>query len=221
MTSAILFDLDGTLLDTLEDIADAMNYVLGALGHAAHPLDAYRRFVGEGVRLLVQRALPEAARDERTIERGVALMKERYGTHLFNKTQPYRGIEALLAELDARALPLAVLSNKLDEPTRLLVDHFFGVARFAAVRGQRDGVPRKPDPTAALEIAHELEIAPGEWLYLGDTPTDMQTAASAGMVAVGVAWGFRSPDELVRHGADHVITTPDELCSLLLERRPV
>jgi phosphoglycolate phosphatase len=212
---AALFDLDGTLLDSLADIADAMNGVLAEHGLPTHPLPPYRQFVGDGLRMLVRRALPDGQRDDETIERCVAAMKRLYGERLFVKTAPYPGVAELLDQLQQRNLVLAVLSNKHDGPTRELVDHFFGLARFATVQGKRDGVPLKPDPTAAIAIASQLEIPAQQWLYLGDTSTDMQTANAAGMVAVGVRWGFRDADELRQAGAQHLISHPRELLELL------
>ena len=208
---AVLFDLDGPLLDTLADLADCMNRVLGRHGFPAHPPDSYRYFVGDGVENLVRRTLPAERRDEATLRALKADMKEEYGAHWADKTRPYPGIPALLKSLHTRRVPMAVLSNKPHSLTVAVVTHFFGLSPFAAVFGARDGHPHKPDPGAALEIASALALAPAEVLYAGDTDTDMQTAARAGMFAVGVLWGFRPREELLESGAQALAASPADL----------
>lgn len=210
----VLFDLDGTLVDTLQDLADAMNAVLAARGHPTHEREPYRRFVGDGVAQLVRRALPPEAADEATVADCVDSMREEYGRRLTDASRPYPGIEALLLELRNRGLRTAVLSNKPDLATKTLVGLLFPDHPFDAVRGARSGVPLKPDPTAALEICAALGVRPQDTLYVGDTDTDMATGRAAGMVTVGVAWGFRDPDELLRAGAEHLVHRPDELLAL-------
>ena len=212
---AAMFDLDGTLLDTLEDLANSMNAVLEARGHPAHPLDAYRYFVGDGMTTLIRRALPEDARDEATIVAAAAEMREVYAKRWNEKSTPYGGVRKMLQDLAGRGLKLCVFSNKPDGFTKLCVDELLAEFRFEVVRGARDGVPKKPDPTGAVETAAEMGVAPGRFLYLGDTNTDMQTANDAGMYAVGAAWGFRTEEELVESGAKVVIHHPSELIDLL------
>jgi len=206
----VLFDLDGTLIDSLEDIGRAANWALAERGFPTHPVAAYARMVGEGVERLAERALPPGHRDADTLARWVALYRAQYARHETEHTRPYAGIPELLDALTARAVPFAVLSNKPDDAAQRLVATLLGRWRFAVVRGARPGVPKKPDPAAARAIATELGIAPGEWAYLGDTDTDIRTARGAGMIAIGVAWGFR-PDELVAAGALAVMQTPQEL----------
>jgi len=213
--SAIIFDLDGTLLDTLEDIAHAANSVLARLGFAAHPIDAYRQFVGEGVRILFERALPEEDRTAEAIEACAAAFSAAYRRHWNVHTHPYAGITDLLAELRTRRLPLAVLSNKPDVFTRDCVVEYFPPGAFQVVFGQREGVPKKPDPAAAHEIAQRLDVRADRVLFVGDTAVDMQTAQAAGMTAVGVLWGFRPLEELQQGGAHAVISQPGELLGML------
>jgi phosphoglycolate phosphatase len=213
--AAVLFDLDGTLLDTLGDLADAMNAVLGRLGCPPHPPDAYRFFVGEGIYVTARRALPADRRGAAEVERAVALMGEEYERRWAARARPYPGIPELLDALAARGVQLAVLSNKPDVFSRRLVARFLGEERFAAVQGAREGVPVKPDPAAPRAIAAALGVAPERWLYLGDTGTDMMTAVAAGMYPVGAAWGFRPAAELLAHGARKIIDRPEELLGLL------
>ena len=214
-TRLVLFDLDGTLVDSLQDLADSMNAVLVARGHPVHPRESYRRFVGDGVANLVRGALPADASDEETVAQCVIEMREEYGRRLTAVTRPYPGIPELLAELRDRRLMTAVLSNKPDSATRVLVDRLLPEHHFDLVRGALPGVPLKPDPSAALALCAELGVAPGDVLYLGDTDTDMATGRAAGMVTVGVGWGFRDADELLDAGALHVITEALALLGLI------
>jgi len=209
----VLFDLDGTLADTLGDLAHATNRALGQLGCPAHPVEAYRRMVGDGVKQLLARALPRDKQD--LVDQAVRLMREHYDKHCFDLTRLYPGIPELVAALRGRGLTLAVLSNKPDDFTRRMIDRYFVPSPFAIARGQRPGVPLKPDPTAARNIAEELGIPPARWVYLGDTNTDMRTARGAGMDPVGVLWGFRDREELVESGAREIIEQPGELLALL------
>ena len=211
---AVLFDLDGTLLDTLEDLADSMNAALGSMGMPTHDLADYRIFVGDGVEQLARRSLPMDRSDERTIRRLSAAMREEYGRRWAGKTRPYEGIPRLLEELSERGVAMAVLSNKPDEFVQLLVGRFFPRAPFSAVRGQRPGAAKKPDPAEALDLAQIIGAAAAEFVYLGDTNTDMRTAVSAGMHPVGALWGFRSASELQASGAKELIARPDELLRL-------
>jgi phosphoglycolate phosphatase len=213
--AAVIFDLDGTLLDTLIDIGHAANSVLRHFHYPAHPIDDYRYFVGEGVRILFQRALPEAENSEQTVEACAAEFREAYGRLWNVHTRPYADVESLLAALARRSLPMAVLSNKPQRFTQLCVDEFFPAQTFRAVVGQRDGVPQKPDPAGAREIAEQLAVPPGKVLFLGDTGVDMQTARAAGMYAVGAQWGFRPKQELIAGGAQALIEQPSQLLALL------
>ncbi|MGE5599497.1 MAG: HAD family hydrolase [Bacteroidota bacterium] len=212
--SAVLFDLDGTLLDTLDDLAASMNAVLAGRGLPGHPVEAYRHFVGDGMETLVRRALP-AGSDEAAIAASLAAMRAEYGRRWADQTRPYPGVPDMLDALAARGLPMAILSNKPDDFSRLTVERLLPRWRFRAVVGMRPGVPRKPDPAAALQIASELKIPPNQFIYLGDTGTDMCTARGAGMYAVGALWGFRTAEELRENGAARLIAAPGELLALL------
>jgi phosphoglycolate phosphatase len=213
---AVLFDLDGTLLDTLEDLGDSMNSVLAARGYATHPMPAYTGFVGDGVRNLVLRSLPAEARgNDVVVDELVPLMRSEYSRRWKSKTRPYEGIPELLDGLALQGMKLAVLSNKPHPATVEVVAHFLGRWRFDAVLGARPDVPLKPDAGAALEVCRMLSIPPESFLYLGDTDTDMMTAAAAGMFPVGVLWGFRTSAELLSAGAKVTVSRPGEVLSLL------
>jgi phosphoglycolate phosphatase len=212
---AVLFDLDGTLLDTLEDLADSTNAALRAQGFPEHPLAAYRYFIGDGVEALVRRALPPEHLDAATLARAAELMRAQYSARWADKTRPYPAIADLLDALTARGVPMAVLSNKPDEFTRLCVGRLLPHWRFAVVLGAGTGLPKKPDPTAALHIAGELSLSPAQMVYLGDTNTDMQTAVAAGMYPVGALWGFRTASELTASGARVLIERPTDLLGVL------
>jgi phosphoglycolate phosphatase len=210
---AVLFDLDGTLADSLADLAHATNWALAQISCPTHPLEAYRRFVGDGARQLCARALPADKQD--FVDEVLQLMRQRYDAHCFDLTRLYPGIPELVAELHRRALKLAVLSNKPDDFTKRVIAHYFQPSPFDAVRGQLPDVPLKPDPAAALQIAGALSLPSAQWLYLGDTNTDMRTATAAGMTAVGVLWGFRDRKELTGSGAKYLVATPVEVLKLL------
>ncbi len=207
-----MFDLDGTLLDTLADLGDAANAALREHGFAEHAYAFYRQAVGDGARVLAARSVPPERRDDATVVDAVhAAMRAHYARNWHRKTRPYPGIPELLTTLRARGLTLAVLSNKPEEATRDCVRHFFPDAPFAAVRGAVTGGPLKPDPSAALRIVDELGIAPDAWLYVGDTNTDMRTAVAARLFAVGCTWGFRDRDELATSGAAAIVDHPAAL----------
>lgn len=215
MQKAVIFDLDGTLSNTLADLGDATNSVLRELGLPVHDYDAYKIFIGNGMKMLMARALPGDRRKEETIQSALAAMEEIYSRNWKNKTHVYEGVGELLDEIEGRGLPMAVLSNKPDRFTKQTVQSFFPSRRFVVARGARDGIPKKPDPTTALEVAGEMGCQPEDICYLGDTSTDMQTARRAGMFPVGALWGFRSAEELKEHGAEHLISHPRELLAFL------
>jgi phosphoglycolate phosphatase len=214
--SAVLFDLDGTLLDTLEDLGDSMNAALAALGYPQHPMGSYRYFVGDGVRNLVLRALPEQVRgDAAAVDRAVPLMRAEYARRSTQKTRLYDGVAEMLDGLMARGVKLSILSNKPHPATLEVVGHYLSRWTFGAVLGQRPGVPIKPDAGAALEVCRILSLPAGAFLYLGDTNTDMQTARAAGMFAVGAVWGFRTAEELCAAGAAALAVRPIEVLDLI------
>lgn len=208
---AVIFDLDGTLLDTLDDIADSMNAVLERRGFPGHETGAYRYLTGDGVRALAERSLPEPARSEATIAACIQELRAEYAARWGRKTRPYPGIPELLAALVRRQVRMSVLSNKLDEFTKRAAKDFLAEFDFDFVIGAQPAWPPKPDPSAALSIARSLEIEPSRFLYLGDTDVDMMTAVKAGMFPVGALWGFREEKELLESGARATIRVPSEL----------
>lgn len=212
---ALLFDLDGTLIDSLADLAAAVNHALERAGFAPHPVDAYRLMIGDGAPVLMQRALPPSARDPETIHRLLDAFEDYYAEHYTDHSRPYDGIVELLDALAKRGLATAVVSNKPHAATVRCVATLLPGHRFAAVLGARDGVARKPDPAGALEAAALLGIAPRRFVYLGDSGVDMQTAEAAGMLAVGALWGFRGEAELCAAGARALIQQPLELLELV------
>ena len=209
--AAALFDLDGTLVDSLADIAAAMNWALAQHGLPTHPEPAYRDFVGEGVRVLVRKASGAGPDDAALQEALLESYRGHYAEHLLDRTRPFPGIDGVLERLAAGGVRLGVLSNKSDAFTRQLVAALFPGHAFGAVYGERPGVARKPDPSAALALAAELGVAPQDCAFVGDTPVDMKTARAAGMHAVGVTWGFRGAAELRAHGAQALASGADEL----------
>ena len=212
---AVLFDLDGTLLNTLQDIADSVNKGLGYLGFPQHETEAYKMLVGEGREVLTKLALPKNHQDDFTVQKLLEYINEEYETHWADNTRPYPGIPELLDALTANNIKMAVLSNKADDLTKMNVSRMLSRWRFALIVGAKPSVPNKPDPTVALQIAKQLDISPAEFLYLGDSGIDMETANQAGMYPVGALWGFRSADELLAGGAKALIKHPGELLNLL------
>ena len=213
--TACLFDLDGTLLDTLRDLGESMNAVLAARGYPTHPIDAYRYFVGEGASMLVERAFPADHRAPDTIRAGLAEYRAIYERSWNVHTRPYDGIPALLDALVARRLVLGILSNKPHRMTIRCVEGYLAAWPFACVLGQRDDVARKPNPAGAFEAAQLMHVPPAHVLYLGDTATDMETARAAGMFAVGATWGFRPETELRAAGAHAIVHHPADVIPLL------
>jgi phosphoglycolate phosphatase len=213
---AVLFDLDGTLLDTLEDLGRSTNTVLAREGFPLHTLPAYKQFVGEGITMLVRRAVPkEKSGDEALVGRLVAALRKEYTAHCMDATHAYGGTSELLAKLGERGIAIAVLSNKPEDMVQKLLKHYFFTVSFDAVAGAGEAFPRKPDPAGALDIARRLRIVPEDFVFLGDSKTDMETATAAGMYPVGALWGFRDADELLAYGAKALIKHPSELIALL------
>ncbi len=213
--SAVLFDLDGTLLNTIDDLADAMNAALAAVGCPPRTAEECKLFVGDGVENFILRALPPERRNKETAAKVAPFYREAYSKNWAVKTRPYDGVPELLDALAARGLKMAVLSNKPDDFTRLVVGRLLPKWRFDAVLGHRPGGPHKPDPSAALEIARRMGVAPARFLYLGDTNTDMRTAIAAGMFPVGALWGFRTAGELTASGAKALVERPMDVMKLI------
>ncbi|MDR1742470.1 MAG: HAD family hydrolase [Dysgonamonadaceae bacterium] len=210
---AAIFDLDGTLVNSLEDLADAMNSVLARQGFPVHPISAYRYFVGRGIRNLVYNALPESSRNEENIAECYRLMMGAYSLNYLVKTRPYDGIIDLIDELKRRGVKLGVLSNKADEFTKNIVQTLLPDC-FDEVLGFTTESLKKPNPAAALQISGSFGVDPEDVLYIGDSGVDMQTAQNAGMYGVGVLWGFRTEDELVSNGAKTILAHPLDLMKL-------
>jgi phosphoglycolate phosphatase len=211
----VLFDLDGTLLDTLTDIADATNAALSQMHFPTHPVDSFRYFVGDSVLAMVERSLPPNNRSKQQIEKCCFLYSKEYAARWSNNTKPYPGIIELLGELEKRKIPKAILSNKPDEFTKPMVARLLPDFSFDVVVGINPSIKKKPDPSAALDIARRLGIPPEKFLYLGDTNTDMQTAIAAGMFPAGALWGFRDAAELLANGAEILVAKPLDVLKLL------
>jgi len=211
---AVIFDLDGTLLDTLQDLADSANQVLASHDFPQHSVEKYRYFVGEGLRVLLERILPEEQRTDLLINQFAGEFKEVY-SHTWNVTScMYDGIAEMLNQLTDADIQLAILSNKPHEFTKICVDQLLPDWHFEPLFGARSGVPKKPDPAGAVEIAGLLQLEPAKIMYLGDTATDMRTAVRAGMYPVGALWGFRTSSELEQSGAVRLIQRPEQLLDL-------
>ncbi|MBQ8032618.1 MAG: HAD-IA family hydrolase [Elusimicrobiaceae bacterium] len=213
----VIFDLDGTLLNTIDDLTAAANQALWAYGFAPRSVEECRSFVGNGVSKLLECALPENARTPENLERMRGEFFAYYDAHLWDKTRPYGNIGAILTALQGRNIKLAVASNKYQRATKQLVEHFFPRVSFAAVLGQRENVPTKPDPQIVQEILSLANEIREHTLYVGDSGVDMQTAQNAGVKACGVTWGFRSRAELAAYHPAHLIDSPYQLLDLTMQ----
>ena len=211
MKRLVIFDLDGTLINSIGDLCVSVNQALEKCGFATHPEDAYRFMVGDGVMKLFERALPEGARTEENILRIRDLFIPFYEVHNADLSHPYEGIPELLEELQKRGVKMAVASNKYHSATLKLIAHFFPNIHFELVLGNREGVPRKPNPQIVEEILEYTKVGKNEVLYVGDTNVDMQTAKSAEVDCLGVSWGFRPKVELAAHNPLAIINNPSEL----------
>ncbi len=211
---AVFFDLDGTILNTLDDLADSANHVLAAKGFPVHPTERYKTFVGNGIPKLIERMLPSGA-SEQIIADTLTDFQAYYALHKNDKTAPYPGIPELLQALKARGIKLCVLSNKQHDLSVAIVRHHFGADTFNIIQGQSDRFPTKPDPTSCRFIMEQLSISAPHTLYVGDSNVDMQTAHNAGLIACGVSWGFRSVEELTQAGADVIVTRPSDILSFV------
>lgn len=215
MTELVIFDLDGTLLDTIGDLAVSCNTVLAKHNLPQHTYEEYCHFVGHGVMRLVERALPEELRTPEMVASVRADFVVYYTEHIAHHTRPYAGITELLDNLAERGMRVAVASNKFQAGTSKLVEVYFPHIRFEAVFGQRAGVPLKPDPAIIETILAQTGAARERTLYVGDSDVDMLTATAADVRSVGVTWGFRDRAELAAAGARHIVDSPDEIINLL------
>lgn len=212
---AVVFDLDGTLLNSIADLGDAMNSTLTANNFPVHSYDEYKLFLGSGLKNLTLKSLPEEQRNDKTVGRLYEEMQITYKKNCTLKTRPYNGIPELLTSLTKKNIPFAILSNKEISFTQYIVNKLLSGWHFTHVLGSTVDIPKKPDPAGALIITKELNIKPEEFLYLGDTGIDMKTANAAKMHSVGVTWGFRSKEELIENGARTIIDTPSSLIKML------
>lgn len=213
MKHAVIFDLDGTLLNTLGDLRAATNHALEVRGLPPHSMEEIRQFIGNGIRLLICRAMPEGT-PEAEIDAALDDFKAYYAAHIHDRTVPYDGIPQLLTALRKRGIKVAVLSNKIDSASQQLIEYFFS-GKTDVVFGEHVGVPRKPDPTSCRMVMQQLGVQPEQVLYVGDSGTDMQTAKNAGLYAVGVTWGFRSKEVLLKNGADVLVHRPEQILQIL------
>lgn len=217
MKSLVIFDLDGTLLDTIHDLGNAVNYALEQMGYPQHAIGSYRSMVGNGVAKLVERALPAEAVKDDVVEKVLSYFKRYYDEHCCDKTVPYPGIPQLIEKLTADGVNLAVTSNKYQLAVTKIIRHYFPDANWRAVLGNVPGVPRKPDPSVIFEALNQFPTPKREILYVGDSAVDMETARRACIESVGVTWGFRPEAELRGAYADHIVTDPDDILTLVLE----
>lgn len=215
MKRLVIFDLDGTLLNTIEDLGNAANHALACHGMPTHSLASYPFFVGNGVRKLMQRVAPEDSRDDATVDALLKDFKEYYNDHCTDCTKPYQGIPELLADLQADGVKIAVASNKYQLAAEQIVHHYFPDIRFTAIEGQQEGRNTKPDPSIVFAILAKAIVTKAQTLYVGDSGVDMVTAGRACIDSVGVTWGFRSEKELVENHADNIINAPQALLQLV------
>lgn len=215
MRRLVIFDLDGTLIETVGDLAASCNAILRRHELPEHSFEEYRHFVGNGVKKLVERALPDSWREEEQVERLCREFIDYYTAHIDCHSYCYEGVRELLGELIRRGVQLAVVSNKFQQGTSLLIGRLFPEIPFLAVFGHSEEHPLKPDPRADLEVMRLAGVAPAETIHVGDTATDICAAIAAGALPVGVSWGFRTREELLKAGAHCVIDTPSQLLDLL------
>lgn len=215
MKQLVIFDLDGTLLNTISDLGSATNHALTCMKYPTHPLSSYQAMVGNGITKLIERALPDEARTNRIIEATRRYFLEYYGEHCIDDSSIYPGINDLLTELNVRGVKLAVASNKYQKAVSRLIEHFFPDITWAVVMGHREGIPVKPDPSVIFEVLSECPTPKNDVLYVGDSGIDMETARRACVDSAGVTWGYRSRRDLVEHYADNIVSNPDDILSLI------
>ena len=214
MKKLVIFDLDGTLLNTIADLGNACNYALRQMGYSEHALTTYYYMVGNGVRKLVERAEPDA--DPEMIDRLLALFREYYDQHSTDLTTPYPGIPELLQQLTDNGIAIGVTSNKYEAAVERIVTHFFPEIPFVGLLGQVEGRPTKPDPSIVFSLINKHHVPKNEILYVGDSAVDMETARRACVESVGVTWGFRPVVELRKAFADHIVNKPSEILRIAL-----
>lgn len=216
MFKIAIFDLDGTLLNTIDDLANACNYALKEFSFPIHEVNKYKIFVGNGIYKLVERAVPNDKRDKETVLKVLGLFTDYYNKHMMDMTKPYEGIIELLDEIKRRNIKLAVVSNKKHEFTLEIVKKYFG-NKFDMVIGHRENYKEKPDPTSVLEVLEEFSIEKSNCIYVGDSNIDIITANNAGVKSVGVTWGFRDEEELSKEGATYIVNNIKELRDIIID----
>ncbi len=217
MKKLVIFDLDGTLLNTIEDLGEAANYALQMTGFPTHAIASYPYFVGNGVTRLLQRVLPEDARTDETVDTLRKHFMDYYDKHNTDNTKPYPGIVELLENLQDNGIKVAVASNKYDSAVKKLINHYFPHINFCAAEGQKDGVPVKPDPSIVFEILSKSPTPKADVLYVGDSGVDMETARRACVTSCGVTWGFRPISELMAYHAENIVNSPADILNLALK----
>ena len=216
MIKAVLFDLDGTLADSLIDLADGVNRAIASKGFPTHEVEAFKYFVGDGIPKMIERALPEDNRDAATINEIKDIFLPYYAIHYADNTYAYEGMPELVNTLKSQGFIVAVVTNKEQHMANEVVKSLYGDV-FDLIFGKRDGIPAKPDPTAALMAMEKLGVTPEECVFIGDSGMDVATAVNSGAVPVGEIWGFRKEDELLANGAKYIISKPDELLDIIKE----
>lgn len=215
MIKAVLFDLDGTLVNSLTDLANAVNFALKQKGYPTHPTDAFKYFVGDGIPKMIERALPEDKRSDEEISEIKNIFSAVYSKHYADKTYAYKGMPELVDDLKSNGYTVAVITNKAQGMADIVVKSLYGDV-FDLIFGKRDSIPAKPDPTAALIAMQQLNVKPEECVFIGDSGMDVATAVNSGAVPIGELWGFRDEEELIKNGARFIIRNPNEL-SLIIE----
>ena len=215
MKRLLIFDLDGTLVNTLTDLTDSVNYALSQFGFPTHEFDEYRLFIGNGINKLIERSLPETNRQVETIAAVKSVFVEYYMNHKTDKSYVYDGVVELLTMLQEKGIMIGVASNKYHEATVEMINHYFPTINFVKVLGQRDGVPTKPDPTIVFEVMAAANVQPNEVLYIGDSGVDMNTASAAKVDSVGVGWGLRSVEELQANNATYIVHSAADILKII------
>ena len=214
MKSLAIFDLDGTLLNTIDDLGEATNFALAKCGFSTHPISSYPFFVGNGIAKLIERALPQEARDKGTIEKVKLHFLEYYNDNNTVYSKPYDGIPQLLNALSEQGIKLAVASNKYHEAVVKLINHYFTFINWVTIEGHKEGFPTKPDPSIVFDILSKSATQKDDVLYIGDSGVDMETARRAGVESIGVTWGFRPIEELQQFCANHIVNSTDEILKI-------
>lgn len=211
MKKAVIFDLDGTLLNTLDDLADSTNYALSKFGYPTRTIDEVRQFVGNGVAKLIERAIPKG-KNNPNFEKCLSIFKENYAQNMYNKTAPYDGIIEMLSNLKSKGIKIAVVSNKFDLAVKELCKKYFeGFIDFAAGENEAQGIKKKPAPDTVISVLNEFNFAPEDAVYVGDSDVDIMTAKNSKMPCISVTWGFRDEKFLLENGATILINAPSEI----------